>query len=323
VVARPDVRGREGILQVHTKKVPLDASVDLEIIARGTPGFAGADLENIVNEAALLAAHANRDKVTMVDFESAKDKVMMGGERKSMVMSREEQRNTAVHEAGHAIVARLLPGTDPVHKVTIIPRGRALGLTMQLPVEDRYSMNRENVLANIAILMGGRAAEELCTGHFSTGAGNDIERATELARKMTCEWGMSDVLGPVAFGKREGEVFLGREMTTAKDFSEATAVQIDGEIRRVVTAQYDRCVEMLKEHRAALERVSEALLEYEALDGTEVDQLIKGEPISRTKPERRHLSTPEEHRERRQREKDARDRRERGKALLDPFPAEG
>ena len=320
IVPRPDLRGREGILQVHTKRTPLDGSVDLEIIARGTPGFAGADLENLVNEAALLAAHGNRDKLTMSDFEAAKDKVLMGGERKSMVISREEQRNTAVHEAGHAIVARLLPGTDPVHKVTIIPRGRALGLTQQLPQEDRYSMNRENVLSTIAILMGGRAAEELMFGTVSTGAGNDIDRATDLARKMTCEWGMSQSLGPVSFGKREGEVFLGREMTTQKDYSEQTAIEIDSEIRKTVTEQYNRALEMLRENQAALERVSDTLLEYEALDGQEIDQLIRGESITRTKPERRHLSTPEEHRDRRQKDKDAKDRRER-KGLLDPFPS--
>ena len=319
IVPRPDVRGREGILQVHTKRTPLDQNVDLEIIARGTPGFSGADLENLVNEAALMAAHSNRDKLLMGDFESAKDKVLMGGERKTMVMSREEQRNTAFHESGHAIIARLLPKTDPVHKVTIIPRGRALGLTQQLPTEDRYSMNVENVLSTIAILMGGRAAEEIVFGTVSTGAGNDIERATELARKMICEWGMSSKLGPVSFGKRDEQVFLGREMASQSDYSEQTAVEIDREIRDIVTNQYNRCVTMLREHRAALDRVAEALLEYEALDGPEVDALIRGEELKRSKPERKHLATPEEHRDRRQKEKDARDKRER-KGLLEPFP---
>lgn len=322
VVPRPDVRGREGILQVHTKRTPLGADVDLEVIARGSPGFAGADLENLVNEAALLAAHANRDKVTMDDFERAKDKVLMGGERKSMVMTRAEQRNTAVHESGHALVARLIPGTDPVHKVTIIPRGRALGLTQQLPQEDRYSMDTENVLSSIAILMGGRAAEELVFGRVTTGAGNDIERATELARKMVCEWGMSEKLGPVSFGKKEEQVFLGREMATHTDYSQQTAIEIDEEIRRIVQDQYDRAISLLGENRGALDRVSDTLLEYEALDGKEVDQLIAGETIDREKPERRHLATPEEHREKRDRERAAKEARESGggRGLLDPFP---
>jgi cell division protease FtsH len=319
IVPRPDVRGREGILQVHTKRTPLDTSVDLEIIARGTPGFSGADLENLVNEAALLAAHGNRDKLGMDDFERAKDKVLMGGERKTMVMSRDEQRNTAVHEAGHALIARLIPNTDPVHKVTIIPRGRALGLTQQLPQEDKYSMNVEAVKSTIAILMGGRAAEELSFGTVSTGAGNDIDRATELARKMVCEWGMSPKLGPVSFGKKEEQIFLGREMATQMDYSEATAVEIDSEIRSIVDGEYSRAIGLLRGHEEALERIAEALLEYETLDGKEIDMLIAGEDLGRTKPERRHLATPEEHRERRQKEKEARDRRDR-KGLLDPFP---
>ncbi|MCB9647983.1 MAG: ATP-dependent metallopeptidase FtsH/Yme1/Tma family protein [Deltaproteobacteria bacterium] len=321
VVPRPDVRGREGILQVHCKRVPLDTGVDLEVIARGTPGFAGADLESLVNEAALLAAHANRDKVTMDDFERAKDKVLMGGERKSMVMSREEQRNTAVHETGHALVAKLTPGTDPVHKMTIIPRGRALGLTQQLPAEDRYSMDRENVLSTIAILMGGRAAEELVFGKFTTGAGNDIERATELARKMVCEWGMSEKLGPVSFGKKEEQVFLGREMGTQRDFSEQTAIEIDAEIRRIVQSQYDRAMTVLRDHREILEQIADALLEYETLDGGDIDKLLAGEEVSREKPEKRHLHTPEEHRARKDKEKESKDRREGGgRGLLDPFP---
>jgi cell division protease FtsH len=320
IVPRPDVRGREGILHVHTKRTPLDGTVDLEIISRGTPGFSGADLENLVNEAALLAAHANRDKLCMDDFERAKDKVLMGGERKTMVMTREEQKNTAVHEAGHAIVARLLPGTDPVHKVTIIPRGRALGLTQQLPQEDKYSMNVEGVMHNIAILMGGRAAEETVFGTVSTGAGNDIDRATELARKMVCEWGMSPRLGPVSFGKKEEQIFLGREMASQSDYSEQTALEIDSEIRRIIDTMYERARELLGAHREALERVSEALLEYETLDGADVDALIGGDVITRTKPETRHLHTPEEHREKKKKEKEARDRRDR-KGLLDPFPA--
>jgi cell division protease FtsH len=316
VVDRPDVRGREGILQVHTKRTPLDTNVDLEVIARGTPGFAGADLENLVNEAALLAAHGNRDRVTMDDFERAKDKVMMGGERKNTVMSKEEQRTTAVHESGHTLIARLIPKTDPVHKVTIIPRGRALGLTQQLPTEDKYSMDRNSVLSTIAVLMGGRAAEDTVFGTYTTGAGNDIERATELARKMVCEWGMSEKLGPVSFGKNDDQVFLGREMQRSSNYSEETAEEIDGEIRRIISEQYDRCMTLLGENRDALERLSEALLEYETLDAKDVDALIAGEAISRPRPETRHLSTPEEHRERKKRE--AGRPKDRKGGLLDP-----
>ncbi len=320
VVDKPDVRGREGILTVHSKRTPLSPDVDLEVIARGTPGFAGADLENLVNEAALLAAHSNRDRVTMDDFERAKDKVMMGGERKNTVMSAAEQRNTAVHESGHALVARLIPGTDPVHKVTIIPRGRALGLTQQLPTEDKYSMNIDAVLSTIAVLMGGRAAEETVFGTYTTGAGNDIERATELARKMICEWGMSKKLGPVSFGKQNDQVFLGRDMNTRGDYSEQTAIEIDREIRDIIAQQYERCMTLLADNRDALDRMSEALLEYETLDGAEVDKLIRGEIIDRERPETRHLSTPEEHRERRKREREAKERKER-KAILDAFPS--
>jgi cell division protease FtsH len=319
IVPRPDVRGREGILKVHTKKTPLDPNVDLEIIARGTPGFSGADLENLVNEAALMAAHSNRDKLLMDDFDRAKDKVLMGGERKNMVITEKEQRNTAVHEAGHALIARLIPGTDPVHKVTIIPRGRALGLTQQLPSEDKYSMSREGVLSDISILMGGRAAEELAFGTFTTGAGNDIERATELARKMICEWGMSEKLGPVSFGKKDEQIFLGREMSHHADYSEQTAVEIDSEIRATIQGRYNLDMELLRANRDALERISEALLQYEVLDGNEVDALIRGEAISRPKPESRHLSTPEEMRARKDKEREAKDKKDR-KGLLEPFP---
>jgi cell division protease FtsH len=320
IVPRPDVRGREGILKVHTKKTPLDANVDLEIIARGSPGFSGADLENLVNEAALLAAHSNRDKLVMDDFDRAKDKVLMGGERKSMVITEAEQRNTAVHESGHALIARLLPGTDPVHKMTIIPRGRALGLTQQLPSEDRYSMSREGVLSDIAILMGGRAAEEVMFGTFTTGAGNDIDRATDLARKMTCEWGMSEKMGPVSFGKKEDPIFLGREMAQGVDYSEQTALEIDAEIRRVVSGQYQLCKDMLTKEKATLERLAEALLQYEVLDGAEIDSLIRGEAIKRAKPESRHLATPDEMRARRDKEKGERENKDRRKGLLEPFP---
>ena len=312
-VPRPDVRGREGILAVHTKRTPLAADVDLEIIARGTPGFAGADLENLVNEAALLAAHANRDRVVMDDFERAKDKVLMGGERKSVVMTKKEQRITAVHESGHALVARLVPESDPVHKVTIIPRGRALGVTMQLPNEDRYSQSTQAVLSRIAILMGGRAAEALVLGEISTGAENDIERATEMARKMVCEWGMSDTLGPVAFGTKDQEVFLGREMANHRDYSEQTAITIDEEIRRIVTGQYNRVTELMTENRSTLEALSESLLEHETLDAKDVDAIMSGRPIERPKPETRHLHTPEEHRARKQKEQ-----REPKPGLLDP-----
>jgi len=312
-VPRPDVRGREGILAVHTKRTPLSSDVDLEVIARGTPGFAGADLENLVNEAALLAAHNNRDRVIMDDFERAKDKVLMGGERKSVVMTKKEQRITAVHESGHALVARLVPESDPVHKVTIIPRGRALGVTMQLPTEDRYSQSTQAVLSRIAILMGGRAAEALVLDEISTGAENDIERATELARKMVCEWGMSEEIGPVSFGAKDQEVFLGREMAHHKDYSEQTAVTIDSEIRKIVTGQYKQVVDLLTKNRASLDRLSDALLEHETLDAKDVDLLIEGKPIERPKPETRHLHTPEEHREKRRREE-----RPVKSGLLDP-----
>ena len=318
VVARPDVRGRKGILEVHSRRTPLHEDVELEVIARGTPGFSGADLENLVNEAALLAAHQDRDKLRMVDFEKAKDKVIMGAERKSMVMSEAEQRNTAVHESGHALVARLLPNTDPVHKMTIIPRGRALGLTQQLPADDRYSKNKTSALHDICILMGGRAAEELIFNDFTTGAGNDIERATDMARRMICEWGMSDTLGPVAYGKKDEQVFLGREMGTADNYSQTTAQQIDDEIREIITSQYDRVMNMLRDNREQLERMADALHEYETLDGKEIDQLIAGEPLSRPKPERKHLQTPEQVRaaDDAKRAKETQDR----PGILDAFP---
>ena len=240
VVPRPDVKGREAILKVHSRKTPLAPSVDLSVIARGTPGFSGADLANVVNEAALLAARKDKNLVEMDDLDDAKDKVLMGVERRSMVISEEEKKNTAYHEAGHTLVAKLIPGTDPVHKVSIIPRGRALGITMQLPTEDKHSYNKETLLNRIAVLMGGRAAEEVIFQTMTTGAGNDIEQATEISRKMVCEWGMSDRLGPVSFGKKDEQIFLGREMSTAKNYSEATAVEIDEEIRRIVEDNYTR-----------------------------------------------------------------------------------
>jgi cell division protease FtsH len=273
-----------GIFKVHTKKVPLDPNVDLLTIAKGTPGFSGADIENLVNEAALFAARRNQEKVTGPDFEYAKDKVMMGAERRSMVISEKEKRNTAVHEAGHALVAWILPGTDPVHKVTIIPRGRALGLTWQLPPEDRLNLYQQFALNQIAILMGGRLAEELTFGERSTGAGNDIERATELAHSMVCEWGMSEKLGPLAYGKKEGEVFLGREMSTVQSFSAETARDIDSEIRRIVTEQYEKAKKVLVDHKEQLARIADALVEYETLDFADIEVIMAGGTMSRTPP---------------------------------------
>jgi len=277
VVPRPDVKGREMILKVHARKVPLAADVNLETMARGTPGFSGADLSNVVNEAALLAARRNKTEVSMIDFDDAKDKVLMGVERRSMVISDEEKKNTAYHEAGHTLVAKLLPGTDPVHKVSIIPRGRALGVTMQLPIEDKHSYTKESLLDRIAVLMGGRAAEEIIFNSMTTGAGNDIERATEMARKMVCEWGMSERLGPVSFGKKDEQIFLGREMATHKNYSEATAVEIDTEIRRIVDENYARVRQLLTSNIDALHRISHALIEKENLSGAEVDEIMKGD----------------------------------------------
>ncbi len=275
VVPRPDVKGREGILKVHMRRVPIAENVDITLLARQTPGFAGADLENLVNEAALLAARRNKEKVDMGDFEVAKDKVMMGSERRSMIISEEEKRTTAYHEAGHALVAKLVPGTDPVHKVTIIPRGMALGLTQQVPLDDRHTYSREYLVGDLAVFFGGRAAEELVLGSITTGAGNDIERATELARKMVCEWGMSEKLGPMTFGKKEEEIFLGRDFTQRVDYSETTAVQIDAEVRRLLMDAYERAKMLLRRNVAALHRVAEALLERESLDGSEIDQILQ------------------------------------------------
>lgn len=268
VVPRPDVKGREGILQVHTRKVPLAPDVDVSVLARATPGFAGADLENLVNEAALLAARNNKEKVDMGDFELAKDKVMMGAERRSMIISDEEKRNTAYHEAGHALVAKLLPGADPIHKVTIIPRGMALGLTQQLPMDEKHTYPREYLLNNLVILFGGRVAEELVLEHMTTGAGNDIEKATDLARRMVCEWGMSEKLGPMTFGKKEEEIFLGRDFTQKVDYSENTAIEIDAEVRRIIQESYHRAKDLLKTNLRLLHKVAEMLLEKEVLDGS-------------------------------------------------------
>ncbi|MGQ9483968.1 MAG: ATP-dependent zinc metalloprotease FtsH [Desulfosoma sp.] len=275
VVPVPDIRGREGILAVHLRNKPLADNVDVRVLAKGTPGFSGADLENLVNEAALLAARRNKDKIEMADFEEAKDKVMMGLERKSMILSEEEKRTTAYHEAGHALVARLLPGTDPVHKVTIIPRGRALGLTQQLPQDERHTYPKEYLLNSIAILMGGRAAEEIVFGHQTTGASNDIERATQLARRMVCEWGMSERMGPLSFGKMDDQVFLGREIVQHhRDYSEQTAIQIDQEVRRIVEENYKKAKDLLETHRDVLEAVAAALLEKETLENHDIEKIL-------------------------------------------------
>ena len=274
VVNRPDLKGRTEILKVHTKKVPIATNVELEKIARGTPGFSGADLENLVNEAALWAARLNKKEVEVVDFEMAKDKVLMGAERKSLILSDEEKRTTAYHEAGHALIAKLIPGTDPVHKVTIIPRGRALGVTMQLPIDDRHGYSKAYLINQLAILMGGRVAEELVLKEMTTGAGNDLERATDLARKMVCEWGMSEKMGPLTFGKQNEQVFLGREMGSQRDFSDQIAMEIDQEVRRLVTENYERAKRLLTENMTSLKRLAEALLEKEVLDGSDIDQIL-------------------------------------------------
>lgn len=280
VVGRPDVKGREGILKVHTRKIPLDESVDISVIARGTPGFTGADLANIVNEAALNAARYNKKVVTMADFEIAKDKVLMGAERRSMVLSDYEKRLTAYHEAGHTLVGLKIPSADPVHKVTIIPRGMALGVTQQLPEGDRHSYTKEYLLGQIAILMGGRLAEEIYFGpdKVTTGASNDIERATELARAMVCEYGMSE-LGPLTFGKKEEQIFLGREIAQHRDYSEDTAIRIDQEVKKIVNQQYERARKILEDNAEAMVRLSEALLEHETLDSVQIRRVVAGLPL--------------------------------------------
>jgi len=274
VVPRPDIKGRVGILKVHTRKVPLGDDVNLDVIARGTPGFAGADIANLVNEAALLAARKNKDKVNMVDFEDAKDKVMMGLERRSLVLTDEEKKNTAYHEAGHTIASLMTPNTDPIHKVTIIPRGRALGLTMSLPVDERYTYDSEFLSSQIIMLLGGRVAEEVALKHMTTGAGNDLERATDLARKMVCEWGMSEKLGPLTFGKKEEQIFLGREIAQHRDYSEHTAIEIDEEVRRIVTEAYAKTKSILTENETGLNALANALLEKETLDGKEIWEIL-------------------------------------------------
>jgi len=274
VVPEPDLKGREGILKVHSRKTPLADGVDLAVLARGTPGFSGADLENMVNEAALLAARFDKDRLEMADFEEAKDKVLMGTARRSMVISEDEKRNTAYHEAGHTLVARMIPGTDPIHKVTIIPRGRSLGLTQQLPIDEKHTYPKKYLLNNLAVLMGGRAAEELVLNQTTTGAGNDIERVTETARKMVCEWGMSEELGPLTFGKKEEQIFLGREFAQRRDYSEETAVLIDKEVARLVSEAYERAKKIIQENMDALHALAEALLERETLAESDIEAII-------------------------------------------------
>ena len=279
MVGRPDVKGREGILLVHTKKIPVSDDVDIRVIARGTVGFSGADLANLVNEAALNAARFNQKVVRMSDFEYAKDKVMMGSERRSMAISDEEKRVTALHEAGHALVAALLPNADPVHKVTIVPRGMALGLTMQLPLDDKHNYSRDYLIDQLAILLGGRIAEEITTGDQTTGAGNDLERVTDLARKMVCEWGMSEEMGPLTFGKREEQIFLGREISKAQDYSQDTAIRIDKEVKRLVMDNYNRAKDVLLQHKTELLKIADELLAREVLDADQIKRLAHGLPL--------------------------------------------
>ncbi|RIK97005.1 MAG: cell division protein FtsH [Burkholderiales bacterium] len=278
VVPLPDIRGREQILNVHMRKVPMGPDVRADVIARGTPGFSGADLANLVNEAALFAARRNARLVEMHDFERAKDKIIMGAERRSIVMPEDERRNTAYHESGHAVVARIVPKTDPVHKVTIIPRGRALGVTMQLPEGDRYSMDRERMLSTIAVLFGGRIAEELFMNQMTTGASNDFERATALARDMVTRYGMSDLLGPMVYAENEGEIFLGRSITKTTNMSEETMRKVDSEIRKIIDEQYARARSILEEHRDQVEAMAKALLEWETIDSDQIDDIMAGRP---------------------------------------------
>ena len=287
VVPRPDIKGREEILRVHMRKVPLSDDVDISVLARGTPGFSGADLANLVNEAALWAARQNRKAAIMLDFEMSKDKVLMGVERRSMILSDEEKRNTAFHEAGHALVAAKTPGTDPLHKVTIIPRGMALGVTMQLPIDDKHTYTKNYLEGTLIVLMGGRSAEEIVLGHITTGAGNDIERASEIARKMVCDWGMSE-LGPLSFGKKEEAIFLGREINQHRDYSESTAVRIDDQVQKIIMTAYQGARGILNSNRDALDRIANALLEREVLDANEIAMLIEGKPL----PDRPKVTPP-------------------------------
>jgi len=292
VVPLPDIRGREQILMVHMRKVPMAPDVKADILARGTPGMSGADLANLVNEAALFAARSNKRLVDMEDFERAKDKIIMGAERRSIVMPEHERMNTAYHESGHVVVARLLPKTDPVHKVTIIPRGRALGVTMQLPTEDRYSMDREHLLQNISVLFGGRIAEEIFMGQMTTGASNDFERATEMARRMVTQWGMSDAMGPMVYGENDGEIFLGRSVTTHKNVSETTMQKVDAEIRRIVDEQYALARRLIEENREKIEVMAKALLEWETLDAEQISDIMEGKAPRPPKPSQSKPNPP-------------------------------
>jgi cell division protease FtsH len=285
VVPVPDLRGREGILKVHLRKKLIAEDVDTTTLARGTPGFTGADLENMVNEAALMAARRGKDRVEMLDFENAKDKVLMGTERKSMIISEEEKKITAYHESGHTLVARLIPNADPIHKVTIIPRGRALGLTQQLPEDEKHTLPKDYLMNNIAILMGGRAAEQIVLEMQTTGAGNDIERASDLARKMVCDYGMSEELGPLTFGRNDEQIFLGREIAQHRDYSELTAQKIDDEVRRILTSSYDRSAQIIKDNLDALHRMANALLERETLDSGDISRIMAGEDSDPEKPD--------------------------------------
>lgn len=294
VVDRPDVKGREGILKVHTRNIPLAEDVNLEVLAKGTPGLSGADLANLVNEAALLGARKNKKKVDMDDFEEAKDKVMMGMERKSMIISEKEKRTTAYHEIGHVLVARMIPEADPVHKVTIIPRGRALGVTTSLPIDEKHTYSKAYIEANIAVFFGGRAAEMLIFNEFNTGASNDIQRATEMARKMVCDWGMSDVIGPVNFGKKDEEIFLGREIAQHRDYSEQTAILIDEEVKKIIYKGMKKAETILKEHVDTLHRLAEALLEREILDAEEIDTIIRGESLPPVQKENNNVKNTQD-----------------------------
>jgi cell division protease FtsH len=293
VVPRPDVKGREEILKVHSRKIPLAEDVSLDVLARATPGFSGADLANLINEAALAAARVNKKVVFMQDFESSKDKVLMGSERRSLIISDEEKRLTAYHEAGHALVASFMPHADPIHKVTIIPRGMALGVTQQLPIDDRHNYTREYLESTLSVMMGGRVSEKMFMNVLTTGAGDDLNKATEMVRKMVCDWGMSDRLGPLTFGHREQEIFLGRDMTQQNDYSEETAILIDQELKRLAREAYERAEQIISTHREALERVALALLEFEVLDGEEVASLVKGESIDALRARRRPAPKPE------------------------------
>ncbi|MEW6430402.1 MAG: ATP-dependent zinc metalloprotease FtsH [Myxococcota bacterium] len=307
VVPRPDLKGRLGILKVHTRRVPLAEDIDLDLIARGTPGMTGADLENLVNEAALYAARGNRERVTKHDFDLARDKILMGPERKSMIMTEAEKRLTAVHEAGHALVGKLLPGCDPVHKVTIIPRGQALGVTSFIPNEDKLSYYKKKLMDQLQMSLGGRIAEELVFGEISSGAASDIEHVTQLARAMVCRWGMSEKLGPLAFGNRDGEVFLGRDLATRPDYSEETARQIDAEVRGIVMGAYERARKLLNENLETLKRIADALIEYETIDAADLDVLLSGGSLTREKPPPRVVAPPKDEKKKDKRILDALD----------------